>query len=107
MMDLGIPGVVILIRVILDGSHDRDENTVAELKGSHRGDLLTGCQSGMDNDLIADQGAAFNVASVDSVAAVLVRRDDEYLVASWPFAQRTNRYGDDMMFGTDRNPNAY
>ena len=61
----------------------------------------------MDNDLIADHGAAFNVASVDSVAAVLVRRDDEYLIASRPFAQRTNRYGDDMIFGTDRNPDAY
>ena len=107
MIDLGVLGVVILCRVILDSFHDRDENTVAELKGSHRCNLLTGCQPGMDNNLIADHGAAFNLASVDSIAAVLVRRDDEYLVASWPFAQRTNRYGDDMLFRTDRNPDAY
>ena len=107
MIDLGFFGVVILFRMILDSFHDRDENTVAELKGSHRCNLLTGCQPSMDNNLIADHGAAFNLASVDSIAAVLVWRDDEYLIASGPFAQRTNRYGDDIKFGTNRNPDAY
>ena len=106
MIDLGFFGVVILFRMILDSFHDRDEKPSRSLKDPT--DAI--CSPAVSPAWITISSPIMEPLStwrVESIAAVLVRRDDEYLIASGPFAQRTNRYGDDIKFGTDRNPDAY
>lgn len=58
----------------------------------------------MDHDLIAEHGPTFYLTGMDSCPAIVIRCDDEYLITSWALAQPTDRYGDDLTFRTDRNP---
>ena len=96
-----------LARLVLGVVRYGDEDTVTELKGAYRGDLLPGRQAGIDDDLVAEHGAAFNLAGMDPVAAILVRCDDEHLIPSRPLAQRADRNGDGIPGETDRNSDAH
>ena len=67
---------------VLYSACNGDEDSVAKLKGAERGDLFAGRQSGVDHNLIAEHGAAFDLTALGSRPAVFVCGNDEHLVSS-------------------------
>lgn len=80
---------------VLSSSCNGDEDSIAKLKGAERGDLLTGRQSGVDHNFIAEHGAALDLTALGSHPAVFVRGNDEHLVASRSLTEGADRDGND------------
>lgn len=67
---------------VLCGTCNGDEDSIAKLKGAERGDLFANRQPGVDHNLIAEHGAAFDLTALGSCPAVFVCGNDEHLVSS-------------------------
>src|SRR6185295_9607157 len=61
----------------------------------------------MNDNLVSEHRAAFDLLDVRPDTAVLVLRDDENLIALWAFAQRTYRDGNGLARSPDRHTDAH
>jgi hypothetical protein len=78
-----------------------------QLEGPRGGHLLAGGEPGFDQHLVAQHGAALDLAQVCARPAHGVDGDHEDVIASRTPAQRAHGHGDGRLRGCDRHAHAH